>query len=440
MPKFSPFDASYWFASAPPAPETERLSGEKKVDVCIVGAGYTGMTTAIELARKGVSVAILEREEAGYGGSGRNAGHCSPTFSYYELEKVRSLVGQPFAERLIKRQTRAADKAAEYISHYNIDCEWVQNGLVIGAMRPGHIPHLQHKADSYNEVGARTRVLSRDEAIAITGSPRMYGGWLHEEGAHLHPLKYARGLARAVISEGAKLYTSSPAIGCERQGDKWKVTSSTGHVIADKVIFATGAYTVDGWPKLEKSFRILPVYVCATNPLSDRLRETVLPRNTSMIDGRGDFYCYKWSADNRIVASMFLMGPRGRDLDYTKRVMTDKLKWLHPQITEDVRWDYLWFGELDMQYRTVPRLYGLAPGVVALTGLSGRGVPTGTMLGGILADWAIGIPEKDLDLEVEPLEEAPWWMDYGPTYKLREMRFVDNFMSKRGGVELPPHY
>ncbi|HEY0122011.1 MAG TPA: FAD-binding oxidoreductase [Rhizobium sp.] len=439
MTKFSPFDASYWFASAPPAAPTERLTGEKTVDVCIVGAGYTGMTTAIELRKKGVSVAVVERLEAGYGGSGRNAGHCSPTFSYYELEKVRTLVGEPWAERLIHRQTRAADVASAYIAHYGIDCEWVQNGLIIGAMRPGHIPGLEHKSNAYNAVGARTRMLSRDEAIAVTGSPRMYGAFLHEEGAHLHPLKYARGLARAVMQEGAALYTGSPVTGCDKLGNKWKVKSTSGHVIADKVIFATGAYTVDGWPNLDKTFRIMPVYVCATNPLSPELRDKVLPRNTSAIDGRGDFYCYKWTEDNRIVASMFLMGPRGRDLAYTKKVMADRLKWLHPQITEDVTWDYLWFGELDMQYRTVPRLYGLAPGVVGLTGLSGRGVPTGTMLGGILADWAIGKPEKDLDLQVEPLQKAPWWMTHAPNYKLREMRAVDNFMSKRGGVELPPH-
>lgn len=440
MTKFSPFDQSYWFASAPPPPETERLTGEKAVDVCVVGAGYTGLTTAIELRRKGVSVAVLEREEAGYGGSGRNAGHCSPTFSYYSLEKIRSLLGQPWAERLIRRQTRAADRAAEYIEHYGIECEWIQNGLVIGAMRPGHLPPLEHKTESYNAVGARTRMLDRDEATRITGSPRLLGGWLHEEGAHIHPLKYARGLAAAAIREGASLYTHSPAKRCERIGNKWKVVGEAGHVIADKVIFATGAYTVDGWPDLDKSYRIFPVYVCATNPLSDRARETVLPRNTTMIDGRGDFYCYKWTADNRIVASMFLMGPRGRDLAYSKKVMTDRLKWLHPQLTENVRWDYFWFGELDMQYRTVPRLYDLAPGVVGLTGLSGRGVPTGTMLGGILSDWAMGKPEQDLDLRIERLHRAPWWMDYGPSYKLREMRAVDNFMSKRGGVELPPHY
>ena len=439
MPKFSPFDQSYWFASAPPPPDTPRLEGEARADVCVVGAGYTGLTTAIELARKGVSVVILEREEVGYGGSGRNAGHCSPTFSYYPLEKVRELLGQPWADRLIRRQTRAADRAADYITRSGIDCEWVQNGLVIGAMRPGHLAALEHKTESYNAVGARTRMLDRAEAEAITGTPRLHGGWLHEEGAHIHPLKYARGLARAAISEGVAIHGGSTALSCDRQGTGWKVKSETGHVVADRVIFATGAYTVAGWPKLEQSYRIMPVYVCATNPLSDRARATVLPRNTTMIDGRGDFYCYKWTADNRIVASMFLMGPRGRDLDHTRKVMTARLKWLHPQLTEEVRWDYLWFGELDMQYRTVPRLYGLAPGVVALTGLSGRGVPTGTMLGGILSDWATGTPEADLDLRIEPLHHAPWWMKYGPDYKLREMRLVDNLMSRRGGVELPPH-
>ena len=77
---------------------------------------------------------------------------------------------------------------------------------------------------------------------------------------------------------------------------------------------------------------------------------------------------------------MFPMGRRGRHVDYTRQVMTDRLKWLHPQIRDDIRWEYFWFGELDMQRRTIPRLYGLAPGVVALTGLSGRGVPTGSML------------------------------------------------------------
>ncbi|MDQ2068125.1 FAD-binding oxidoreductase [Xinfangfangia sp. CPCC 101601] len=437
-PKFSPFETSYWFASAPPAPNCPALDQEVQADVCIVGGGYTGLTTAIELARQGVKVALLEREQIGYGGSGRNAGHCSPTFSYYPLDKVRALVGQPYAERLIKRQTGAAEQAADYIARYGIDCEWQQNGLVIGAMRPGHIASLQHKTESYNAVGAKTRVIERDEMVELTGTPRSFGGWYHPQGAHLHPLKYARGLARGAISEGVSIYAGTSALSCDKLGGKWKVGTEKGAVVADKVIFATGAYTVPGWPKLEQSFQIMPVYVAATNQLSDHARKVMLPANTSMLDGRGDFYCYKWSADNRIIASMFLMGPRGRDLDYTRKVMTAKLKWLHPQVKDEIRWDYLWFGELDMQYKTTPRLYGLAPGVVALTGLSGRGVPTGTMLGGVLSEWAMGVPETDLSLPIEPLHKAPYWMKHAPNYKLREMRAIDNLSSRIGGVTLPP--
>ncbi len=181
------------------------------------------------------------------------------------------------------------------------------------------------------------------------------------------------------------------------------------------------------------------VFVAATQPLSDEERKTVLPRNTTIHDGRGDIYVYKYNAQGRIVASMFPMGRRGVDMDYTRQVMSDRLKWLHPQIRQEIRWDYFWFGELDMQHRTVPRLYGLAPGVVALTGLSGRGVPTGSMLGGILSEWALGVPETDLSLQIEPLHRAPRYMSYGPGLSLRYYRAADWVRSKLDGAPLPPH-
>lgn len=438
MARFSPFDASLWFATAEPAPETQPLRGDARADVCIVGGGLTGLTTALELARAGVSVVVLEREQVGFGGSGRNAGHCTPTFTHYGLDALHRMLGAPWAARLIQRQTRANDRAAAYIRDYQIACDWVQQGYVMGALRPGQIPALHEKARSYNAVGAQTRVLDRDEVAQITGSPRFYGGWLHKEAGHLHPLSYARGLARAALAEGARIHTGSAVTACNPKGGAWQVSTAGGHVIADKVIFATGAYTVGGWPKLEQSFRIQRVLVAATQPLSPEIRATVLPQNTTIHDGRGDIYVYKWDGHGRIVASMFPMGPRGRDMDYTRRLMAARLRWLHPQITKDIRWDYLWFGELDMQSRTVPRLYGLAPGVVALTGLSGRGVPTGTMLGGILADWAHGTAEPDLDLRLEPLHRAPLWMAAGPALKLRQMRLHDNIATRLSGAPLPP--
>ncbi len=440
MAAFSPFDVTLWYATARPAPRTEPLAGAAKADVCIVGAGYAGLTTALELAKAGVSVVVLEREEAGFGGSGRNAGHCTPTFTHYSLPELRGMLGEPFAERLIERQTRANDRVSAMIRDYQINCEWVQNGYVMGAPHRSALDEIRRKVETYNAVGARTRLIGRDEVAAITGSPRFHGGWLHEEAGHLNPLSYARGLAGAVLQEGGRIFTGSAALSCDRHaGGGWEVRTGQGHVIADKVIFTTGAYTVGGWPKLDQTFKIQRVFVAATQVISEETRRTVLPRNTTIHDGRGDIYVYKYNAEGRIVASMFPMGRRGRDMAYTRQVMSDRLKWLHPQIREEIRWDYFWFGELDMQYRTVPRFYDLAPGVVALTGLSGRGVPTGSMLGSILSEWALGKPQNELALKLEPLTAAPFYMNFGPALTLRYYRLRDNLQTRFSGADLPPH-
>ncbi|WP_159947640.1 FAD-binding oxidoreductase [Rhizobium sp. 18065] len=440
MTTFSPFDVTLWYATAVPAVKTETLGRSVKADVCIVGAGYAGLTTALELAKAGVRVVVLEREEAGFGGSGRNAGHCTPTFTHYSLPELRTMLGEPWAERLIERQTRANDRVGAMIRDYQIDCEWVQNGYVMGAPHRRAVDAIREKVESYNAVGARTRFIDRDEVAALTGSPRFHGGWLHEEAGHLNPLGYARGLARAVLQEGGAIYTGSSAVSCDRDGGGgWRVGTRGGQVIADKVIFTTGAYTVGGWPKLDRTFKIQRVFVAATQVLSPETRAHVLPHNTTIHDGRGDIYVYKYNAEGRIVASMFPMGKRGRDMAYTRRVMSERLKWLHPQIREEIRWDYFWFGELDMQYRTIPRFYDLAPGVVALTGLSGRGVPTGSMLGSVLSEWALGKPQNELALKLEPLTAAPFYMAFGPSLTLRYYRLRDNLVSRLSGAALPPY-
>ncbi|MBP0577875.1 FAD-binding oxidoreductase [Labrys sp. LIt4] len=439
MAKFSPFDTTLWYATAPPAPQTVPLAGRVQADVCIVGAGYTGLTTALELVRKGVSVVLLEAEQAGFGGSGRNAGHCTPTFTHFSLPQLRRLLGEPWAERLIARQTQANARVSAMIERYQIQCEWQQNGYVQAAARPGAIDAIKRKVEQYNAVGARTRFVDKAEVEAITGSPRFHGGWFHSEAGHLNPLGYARGLARAVLQEGGVLHTGSKVTNVTREGSRWGAHTADGSVVADKVIFTTGAYTVEGWPRLDQSFKIMRVFVAATQPLSEEERRSVLPENTTMHDGRGDIYVYKYNAEGRIVASMFPMGRRGRDLAYTHQVMSDRLKWLHPQIRQEIRWEYFWFGELDMQARTIPRLYGLAPGVVALTGLSGRGVPTGSMLGGILSEWALDVPEQELSLKVEPLHKAPFYMSFGPQLTLRYYRARDWLRTRLDGAPLPPH-
>ena len=192
MSRFSPFDTSLWFATAAPAAETEPLEERIRADVCVVSADSTGLTTALERARKGVDVVILEAQEAGFGGSGRNAGHCTPTFTHLSLPELRNMLGEPWADRLIARQTQANTLVAEMIQRYQIQCEWQQNGYVMAAARPSAIAALEQNVRDYNAVGAKTRFVDRASVEAITGSPRFFGGWFHTEGGHLNPLGYAR--------------------------------------------------------------------------------------------------------------------------------------------------------------------------------------------------------------------------------------------------------
>lgn len=442
MTLFSPFAESLWHASAAPAPALPTLDGDVRADVCadvcVVGGGYSGLTTALALAQQGVDVALIEAEEIGFGGSGRNAGHCTPTFHHHSIQGVRDLLGAERAERFIQLQTNAADKAARLIRDHRIDCEWVQNGYVMAAHTPGAIARMHEKVESYNSVGQQTRLLSQDEVAEMTGSHRQHGGWFHPQGGHLNPLGFARGLARAAVEAGARVFIHSPVARVERTEGQWRAITPGGTVRADKMILATGAYTRDGWPGLDRTFRIMRVFVAATEPLPD-LADRVLPRNTTVHDGRGDIFVYKRDAAGRIVASMFPHGRRGRDLAETHRILTDRLRWHHPEVPAAVRWDYLWTGELDMQRRTIPRLYRLGPGAVAVTGLSGRGVPTGCILGDILSGWALGEPEDQLALPLEPLGTAPLYMRFGPRLALRWYALRDRLQEWREGVPRPPH-
>lgn len=434
----APIEPSLWYATALPAPTTVPLDNRVAADVCVIGGGYTGLSSALHLAERGLDVVLLEAKEIGNGGSGRNAGHCTPTFHFYEIPAIRKMLGEPFASRLIARQTNAANLVFDLIRRYDIDCEGVQTGYVQAAHAPGVLSKMEARCGYYQSVGKATRLLDRDATAQLTGSPRYYGGWFHPEGGHLNPLGYSRGLARAALSLGARVFTQSPVTAIVAEAGRWRVETARGAVLAGKVICGTGAYTTGFWPGLEKSFSTLGVAVLATQPIGDNLRKVIAPNNNTVVDSRGDAMIYKYNKEGRLVTSAFVEGRRGGDIAFTKALMRDKLKWLLPQLTE-VDWQYYWLGALDMQPKTFPRLFDLAPGVVASLGYSGRGVPTGTMMGTVLAEWAMGARREDLTLPLEPLRSAPLYMNFAPRLFLAWSRFRDQRLARAGGAD-PPQF
>lgn len=429
MTRFSPMADVLWPRTAPPAEAREALLGDCDAEICIVGGGFCGLHAALNLARDGRSVVLLEAEEIGFGGSGRNAGHCTPTFHHHTLDQVRAMLGETRGERLIALQLEATDSIGEIVRDHDIACEWVQQGYVKCAATRAGLPALERTRDSYNAAGQATRIGDADEIRQITGMEGQFGGWIHPGGAHLNPMGLSRGLARAAAGHGARIYVQSRVTGAAREGGRWQVTTTGGRVSADRVIFATGAYTRGGWPGLEESFRIMRVMVGATRPMPEAV--DVLPQNVTAHDGRGNILVYKRDAAGRIVASMFprLTGGAAR----MRGLLSRRLRYHHPTLPETLEWECLWTGELDMQRRTIPRLYRLGEGAVAVTGLSGRGVPTGYTVGRVLTDWACDTPDDDLALPVEPLERAPRYMAIGPQLALHAFEARDRFAEWREG-------
>src|SRR6185369_4938162 len=137
------------------------------------------------------------------------------------------------AARLIARQTDAANLVFDLIRRYEIDCEGVQTGYVQAAHAPGVLAKMEARCGYYRSVGKATRMLDRDEVAQLTGSPRYHGGWFHPEGGHLNPLGYSRGLARAVMSRGGRIFTHSPVTAIAPEGARWRVETERGAVLAD---------------------------------------------------------------------------------------------------------------------------------------------------------------------------------------------------------------
>ncbi|MGH6952949.1 MAG: NAD(P)/FAD-dependent oxidoreductase [Alphaproteobacteria bacterium] len=398
-----PLETALWAETAQPAPETHPLEGEARADVAVVGAGYTGLSTALHLARRGVRVVVLEAEEIGYGASGRNASMCSPTFLHQEPDDVVRLLGPKFGPRMVRLQADAAELVFGLIRTYGMDCEAAQNGIIYAAHTPGKLASLERRNEQYARWGKPCRMLSKDEVADRTGSDKYHGGWLHPEGGHINPLGYARGLARAALEEGARIHTRSPVRALTPSGTRWRAETPTGAVTADKVVVATDAYTGELWPKLGAAFFMLTAFNVASAPLSENVRRTVLPYNNNVIDTRKDSQYYKLDKDGRLVAGSVAIWRRGFDEAYSRDMFTRRFRYLFPQLGE-VDWRWHWYGYLAMVPNRLARLVDLAPGVMAAYGYSGRGVPTATAMGPVLAAYAAGVPKDELAVPVTRLE------------------------------------
>jgi glycine/D-amino acid oxidase-like deaminating enzyme len=373
----------------------------------VVGAGFTGLATALAAAERGADVLLLEAAEIGSGGSGLNNGQVIPCLARADPDDIVAARGADKGEALVALIRDSAQLTFDLIRRHAIDCDAVQNGWVQPAHTPGRVQRISmSRFEQWRRRGAPVELLDAEEIAALTGSRYWHGGWRNPSGGHVDPLALARGLARAAIGAGVRLYTHSAAIGMQRAGEAWCVRTDAATVLARRVVIATNAYGTNRvWPGLDRSWVPMRSYQMATAPLADDVRRSILPTDAAMSDTHGDLYFCRFDRRGRLVTGGALI----LNWDFERRLkrrIGERLARLFPQIGSPA-FDYVWHGELGMTEDKLPHMHALAEGVITWVGCNGRGVALGIALGPVLADAALGAAPGDLPLPLTPLARVP---------------------------------
>jgi glycine/D-amino acid oxidase-like deaminating enzyme len=429
---------SLWAAVTPQGPQLPELIGTQQADVIVIGAGFTGLSTALHLRESGVDVAVVEAAEPGWGASGRNNGQVIPTLSRPDPEDIIAKHGA-VGERFVAMLRDSAAVLFDVVQKYKIEAEHEQSGWVQPVHSPGRIRIAERRVKQWSKFGAPVELLSREQVTDMTGSDAWYGGFWNKTGGHVNPLALARGLARAALGLGARIYARSPAVSFERRNDKWIVKTEKGEISGRALVMATNAYSGEFSKSLvpEIATEVMPVlsWQMSTQPLSDNVRKTIIPGRQAMSDTHGELYFARYDARNRLITGGAVLGP-GNKVERIKERVTERLQRLWPQIGE-VSFDYVWNGYVGMTADFLPRIHRLGPNAYGWTGCNGRAVALTIPLGRELSRAVQGVPESELALPfTEPVtymahgllrKVAPWMLVLYRRRDAQELLKGDNF-------------
>ena len=382
---------SLWAATAPPGPGCPPLASDDAADVAVVGAGFTGLSAALHLARAGRRVVVLDAGEPGWGCSGRNGGQVNPGGAKILPEEVLATLGPQWGDRFLEFGDRSCDLVFELIDRYGIDCEALRPGYVQGGFGTKGRRFNREWSRQWTERGREARFLERDEIADLIGTASYDSGMFDARGGNVQPLAYARGLARAAMGEGAVIHGASAVTAIARDGAAWSVRTAAASVECEFVVLATNGYTGDLWPGLRQTVVPVASYVTATAPLGHNVLPSVLPGRHAVSETARVIVYYRLDRQGR-----FIIGGRGRWFDVNDRgdashVRAAALR-LFPQL-EGVEWAHHWAGWPAMTRDHLPALLALDKGVYAGLGYNGRGVASATMMGQQLANVVLGDAE-----------------------------------------------
>lgn len=373
---------SWYRATAEIPSERPPLDGDLRADVAIVGAGYTGVSTALHAAERGLSVVVIDAHRAGFGASGRNGGQVGSGWNKDQHWLIRR-VGADDARKLWDLTVEAKALTRDLVERHAPEAAY-KPGVLHGEWTERGAEEARAYADWLREnYGYETEYLERDAVRAICRSEVYRGGTLDMDAGHLHPLRYVLGLARGAEAAGARIFERTEALSIA----PGKVRTATGTISADWVVVAGNGYLSNILGRTNA--RVMPInsFIAATEPLGKRADE-VLTRDVAVADDKFVVNYFRLSEDRRLLFG----GRENYGLGFPQDILSAlraRMLRLFPQLG-DVAIDYHWGGTLGITMHRLPVIEEVAPGLLAAGGFSGHGVALTGLAGKIMAEAIAG--------------------------------------------------
>jgi gamma-glutamylputrescine oxidase len=383
---------SYYARSAPLPPPSAPLSGSLRADVCVVGAGIAGCSTALALAERGYRVVLLEAQRIGWGASGRSGGQAI-VGTAIEQADLEQLVGMEDARRVWDLSVAALALLRQRIAHYRIDCDWV-DGWMLTAIKQRQWTQVQHwHAELAHRYGySGTRLLDRAELSSTLASARYVGALYDPSSGHLHPLRYTLGLAHAAIQAGVEIHESSRVLDYSRHEGRIRVRTASGALECTQLVLAGNAWLDDTVPALKRTLMSIGSYIIATEPLGEQRARELIANNAAVCDTNWILDYFRRSADHRLLfggrVNYSLLNVRAVVPATRQRMLN-----VFPQL-RDARVEYAWGCLLDITLNRAPHFGRLEPNVYFLQGFSGHGIALTGIAGQLVAEAIAGTAER----------------------------------------------